>query len=145
MTHTASWQDGNGRSIASADYGTHGGSTLSRPSTIPLRSDNVLVMSMAYDDAGQVATQTNPGGIKTCLHYDDAGRPTKQILNCVDGSSSSSSSSSSGVPESDDTNVTVETAYNADGNVAAITAKNSITGDQVTQYIYGTTSLIDGS
>jgi YD repeat-containing protein len=36
-------------------------------------------------------------------------------------------------------NVTVETAYNADGNVSSITAKNASTGDQVTQYVYGTT------
>ena len=139
VTYQAAWQDPVGRSIAAANYGTNGGASLSRPSTVPDRSDDVLVTSVEYDDAGQVATETNPGGIKTCLHYDDAGRQTKQILNCVVGSSSSSSSSSSGVPESDDTNVTIETAYNADGNVASITAKNGVTGDQVTQYVYGTT------
>jgi len=139
VTSQASWQDLVGRLVASANYGTNGGSSLSRPSTIPDRSDDVLVTSVACDEAGQVESQTNPGGIKTCLEYDAAGRQTKQILNCVVSSSSSSSSSSSGVPETDDINVTVETAYNADGNVASITAKNSVTGDQVTQYIYGTT------
>jgi len=50
------------------------------------------------------------------------------VLNCVD-TSSSSSSNSSGALDSDDTNVTIETAYNADGNVSSITAKNSFTGD----------------
>ena len=60
------------------------------------------------------------------------------MLNCVD-TSSSSSSNSSGALDSDDTNVTIETAYNADGNVSSITAKNSFTGDQTTQYVYGTT------
>jgi len=140
VTYTASWQDAVGRLVASANYGTNGGSSLARPTTVPARSDDVLVVSMEYDDAGQDASQMNPGGITTCLEYDAAGRQTKQILNCTDASSSSSSSSSSsGAPESDDTNVTVETAYNADGNVSSITAKNQFTGDQVTQYVYGTT------
>ena len=31
-----------------------------------------------------------------------------------------------------------ETSYNADGNVHKITAKNAFTGDQVTEYVYGT-------
>jgi YD repeat-containing protein len=64
------------------------------------------------------------------------------IMNCGASSSSSSSSSSSGSAgclPSQDQNVTVETAYNADGNVASITAENSITGNQTTQYVYGTT------
>ena len=43
-------------------------------------------------------------------------------------SSSSSSSSSSGPFESDDTNVTILTAYNPDGNVSSITAVNGVTG-----------------
>lgn len=40
---------------------------------------------------------------------------------------------------SENANVTVRTAYNPDGNVISITAENSVTGDQTTQYIYGTT------
>ena len=37
----------------------------------------------------------------------------------------------------------VETVYNADGQVSQLIARNSATGDQVTQHIYGTT-LADG-
>ncbi|MFV2067067.1 MAG: hypothetical protein ACC645_08805 [Pirellulales bacterium] len=119
---------------------TNGGTSLTRPGTVPDRSDTVLVTSMTYNATGESNSQTNPGGIKTCLEYDAAGRQVKQILNCIDGSSSSSSSSSSsGPPASDDTNVTVETAYNADGNVKSITAVNSVTGNQVTTYVFGTT------
>ena len=65
------------------------------------------------------------------------------IQNCTGSSSSSSSSSSStsssDCPGSDDTNVTVITSYNADGNVSSITAVNAITGNQTTEYVYGTT------
>src|SRR6185436_15326540 len=53
--------------------------------------------------------------------------------------SSSSSSSGSDCEPSADVNVTVLTSYNSDGNVASLTALNSSTGDQVTQYVYGTT------
>ena len=38
----------------------------------------------------------------------------------------------------------MQTAYNADGNVASVTAVNAATGNQVTQYVYGTT-LADSS
>ena len=40
--------------------------------------------------------------------------------------------------------MTVTTAYNSDGYVASITAFNSVTGNQTTQYVYGTT-LSDSS
>ncbi|MCA9228669.1 MAG: hypothetical protein KDA47_23800, partial [Planctomycetales bacterium] len=134
VTYVAMYHDAIGRRTATADYGTNGGSSLSRSATIPARSDTILVSSTAYNAAGQVATTTSPRGIDTCFEYDAVGRQTKQIQNCVEASSSSS-----GQYDSDDLNVTVETAYNADGNVRSITAKNPITGDQVTQYVYGTT------
>ena len=38
-----------------------------------------------------------------------------------------------------DEDVTVETSYTADGQIATLTAKNPATGDQVTTYVYGTT------
>ncbi|MEI8381047.1 MAG: RHS repeat-associated core domain-containing protein [Planctomycetota bacterium] len=133
------YPDAIGRTVATVNYGTNGGTALSRPATIPASSDTTLVTLLAYDSTGQVATQTNPAGIVSRFEYDDAGHRTAVILN-ASGSSSSSSSSASGACEpSDDVNVTVLTGYNADGNVATITAKNHVTSDQVTQYVYGTT------
>ena len=38
----------------------------------------------------------------------------------------------------------VLTAYNADGNVSAVTAVNAATGNQVTQFVYGTTLATSG-
>jgi RHS repeat-associated protein len=155
VTYTANWQDGLGRVAATADYGTNGGTALVRPATIPARSETCLVTSTAYDNAGQVQTTTDPAGMTTCFSYDAAGREIQRILNCQTLSSSSSassgssaSSSSSGVtgpcPASDDTNVTVLTAYNPDGNVSSVTAVNAATGNQVTQYTYGTTLASSG-
>lgn len=87
-----------------------------------------------------MASTTDPAGMPTCLEYDAADREITKITNCVSGSSSNSSSSGGETcAASDDVNITVRTTYNADGNVATLTAVNSATGDQVTQYIYGTT------
>ncbi len=49
---------------------------------------------------------------------------------------------SAGYPDED---VTVEMAYNADGNLSTLTAKNPATGDQVTRYVYGTTLADSGA
>jgi YD repeat-containing protein len=140
VSYTASWTDALGRTAATADYGTNGGSALARPSTIPVRSDTVLVSSTQYDSTGAVQAMTDPAGTVTFFTYDATGREVQRVLNYQPGSSSSSSSGASGTcPASDDTNVTVLTAYNPDGNVARVTAVNRATGNQVTQYIYGST------
>jgi len=105
------------------------------------------VTSTVFSSAGNLQSSKDPMAIETRFEQDAVGRETKRIMNYV-VSSSSSSSSSGGCAPSADTNVTVETAYNADGNVSSITAKNSTTGDQTTQYVYGTTlsdSLIASS
>jgi hypothetical protein len=50
---TASWYDGAGRFLATANYGTNGGVTLSRPATVSARSDTVLVTETRYDTVTQ--------------------------------------------------------------------------------------------
>ena len=60
VTYTASYPDALGRVIATADYGTNGGTALSRPATVPGRSDNVLVTTTAYNDRGEAETTTDP-------------------------------------------------------------------------------------
>ncbi len=40
VTYVATYYDPFGRVIATADYGTNGGTTLTRPATVPARSDN---------------------------------------------------------------------------------------------------------
>ena len=78
-----------GRTVATADYGTNGGSAMSRPDVISTASDTILVNSMAFDEAGNLtATQTNPAGIVTCLGYDDRGRKIRaSVPNCTGSSS----------------------------------------------------------
>jgi len=61
----------------------------------------------------------------------------RQVDNCVEATSSSSSSAG---PADASANRTTEYTYNADGNIATITAMmSSPSDDQVTTYIYGVT------
>lgn len=133
VTYAAQYPDALGRTAATADYGTNGGSVLDRSDTVPDRADDVLVTSTVFDDAGNPESTTDPAGVVTRFHYDDRGRGTERIAN-YDGSSLSSA-----CDDSDDVNVTVQTTYDADSNLFTITAVNSSTGDQTTQYVYGTT------
>ncbi|MCA9035437.1 MAG: hypothetical protein KDA91_09910, partial [Planctomycetaceae bacterium] len=132
VTYAASWFDGVGRAVASADYGTNGGTALSRPSTVPTRSDTILVNSTVYNSEGEVESTFDPKNTETRFEYDDAGRQTAQIENYISGSSGW------------DKNRTTWTSYTADGQVETLTASNGSTGNQQTVYYYGTT-LADSS
>lgn len=50
----ASSIDGVRRQFASADYGTNGEATFTRPATVPTRSDAILVSSATYNEDGEV-------------------------------------------------------------------------------------------
>jgi RHS repeat-associated protein len=150
VSYAAAYPDALGRAQASADYGTNGGTALSRPATIPARSDTCLVSSQTYSAAGNLLNATDPAGLVTAFTYDALGRELTRIQNPQGGSSSSSGSSASAASSSsstagntctasEDANVSVTTTYNADGNVSSVTASNANTGPQTTQYVYGTT------
>jgi YD repeat-containing protein len=137
VTYVAKYPDALGRGVATANYGTNGGTALVRSSTIPTGTDDILVSQAEYDSAGNMELSTDPSGMVTSFARDDLGRETSRTMNPQ--ASPGSSSSAGGCEPSVDTNVTIETSYNADGNVHKITAKNAATGDQVTEYVYGTT------
>ena len=139
VTYTAMWQDGTGRTVATAAFGTNGGAALSRPDTIPESSDTVLVSLTRFDDAGNAYETVDPAGMVTRFEFDDLGRIVTEIKNYKSGSSSSSSSSGDDCEPSDDTNVTVRYTFTPDGQQATMTAVNSKTTDQTTTWTYGTT------
>ena len=116
VTYMASWFDGAGRQTATANYGTNGGSAFSRPSTAPARSDTVLVTSTEYNTAGLAYKTTDPAGKESRSEFDDAGRTTKQIGDYVDGNPATGTS---------DEDVTVEMAYNSDGQVTTAHGQES--------------------
>lgn len=142
VTYVAFYHDPLGRVIATADYGTNGGTALTRPAAIPARSDNVLVTTFSYDASGNLTTITDPAGKVTSIQYDARGREIERILNDIGSLSSSSSSSSSNSGDcgaSDDRNIAVRRMYTPDGNLATLTVVNAKTGDQTTTSTYGTT------
>jgi RHS repeat-associated protein len=127
VSYVAYWPDALGRALNVADYGTNGATALSRPATAPARSATVLVTSTDYNDRGEADQVTDPKGTINQSTFDDAGRLTKLVENVVSGGTNP------------DQNRETDYTYNADGKVASLTAKNGTTGDQVTQYVYGTT------
>jgi YD repeat-containing protein len=137
VTYAAEYADPLGRTIASADWGTAGGSGWSRPATIPASSDTILVSQTGYNEAGEAFQVIDPAGKEDRTDYDAAGRRTELIENYV--SSSSGGSSGNGCAASDDENVTTQFTYTADGDVGEQKVINAETGDQITKYIYGTT------
>lgn len=122
------WPDGIGRIQANANYGTNGGNTFNRPSTIPASSNTVLVSRFTYDDAGQVEKSIDPQGTVNKIEYDNLGRTAKTIENYINGVTAA------------DTNKTTEYSYSNDGLLETLCCKNSDTGDQTTRWQYGTTT-----
>ncbi len=132
----AFWYDGTGRLLASAHFGSHEEQAKERPAVVPERSDTVLISSNQYNDAGQVAAQTDPQGIKTQFVYDHAGRVTEVIENGVENQSVAGGSDGQRV---------TQISYTPDGQVRTHTAKmDSSSTDQVTTYIYGV-DFVSGS
>ncbi|HUY92555.1 MAG TPA: hypothetical protein VMV10_27700 [Pirellulales bacterium] len=128
VAYSAMYPDSIGRTQAIAEYGTNGDAAFTRSTTIPARSDTVLVTSTLYNDRGEAYQSIDPAGTVTQTTFDDADRRTQLIQNCQ-----------SGQPSSGDVNVTVNWTYTADDLVATMTAVNADTGDQTTTWNYGTT------
>ena len=129
VSDEALYYDAADRQIANVNVGTNGGSAYTRPSSVPARSDNVLVTSYAYDAAGRLFSTIDPRGLESRTSYDALGRTTKTIADYVDGT-----------PSAADDQTTTYT-YDGDGNTLSLTAvMPSGTNSQTTQYVYGATT-----
>jgi RHS repeat-associated protein len=125
VSYAALYYDAANRRTAAVDVGTNGGSTYTRPSGVPSRSDTVLVTDQTYNAAGWVETVTDPRGIAGKVYYDNLGRVTKTIQAYVDGTPSN---------QDDKT-----TEYTYDGSGHILTLKAYLTGSsyEKTQWVYG--------
>ncbi len=124
VSHVASWHDALGRIVAAADYGANGVSALVRPQQIPNSSDALLVTRTRYNARGELFEQLDAAGRNSVTTYDDAGRAIEEVENYSwipwPGSSRSA-------------NFT----YTPDGLPKTIRASNLLTGEQLTEYVYG--------
>ena len=127
VSYQAIYPDPIGRIQAQANYGTNGAASFTRPDTIPARSDTVLVTSTGYNEAGEAWQRTDPKGTVNRIEFDALGRQTRTIENYVSGGSNP------------DQNRMTEMTYAPDGPMETLTLKNTVTGDQVTTWVYGTT------
>jgi RHS repeat-associated protein len=131
VTYTALYPDAAGREIARANYGDNGGAWFTHSSTIPSRSDTVLVQSIEYNSEGESYKSIDPAGKEDRTFYDDAGRVVKTVENYDDGDPTTGAA---------DKDRIVEFTYTADGQRKTITARQqNSANDQVTRYVYGTT------
>ena len=131
--YSANYYDAANRATDSVNVGTNGGPSWTRPSSVPSRSDTVLVNHTDYDPAGRVLDTIDPRGIEAARYYDLLGRTTKTIA-AWDGTSSSPTPGNS-------TNQITTYTYNGNGSVLSQTAVMSgTTPSQTTAYVYGVTS-----
>jgi RHS repeat-associated protein len=136
---TAEWFDVVNRSIGVANYGTNGGTALSRPTNPPAlpTGDTIsyLLSLYAYDSGGRLNSATDNKSRVEKKVFDGLGRTTQIIVNFT----------GTGVPTetSLDTNATVSYVYDSSGRLSKQTALNpkgtgSGVQSQTTTYAYGT-------
>jgi RHS repeat-associated protein len=125
VSYDASYFDARNRPTADVDVGTNGGSTYTRPSSAPSRSDTTLVGSYGYNAAGWESDATDPRGLIDKTYYDVAGRTTKTIENYVDGT----------VSDGDDK--TIQYTYNPNSEVKTLAALLTGGGSQTTENVFG--------
>ncbi len=126
VSFQASYFDGADRLVNSVDVGTRG-STYSRPSTVPSRSNTALVTSYAYAASGLLQEVTDPKGLVTRNTYDNLGRVTKLVENYTNGT------------VTDTSNKTTDFAYNSVGRTSLTVALPS-GGQQTTEWVFGVTT-----
>jgi RHS repeat-associated protein/uncharacterized delta-60 repeat protein len=136
-SYTANWYDLAGRLTDTADLGTHGGTTYTRPASPPERADDVLLTSYEYDAQGRLEFVTDPNAIITRTQYDP--------LNRVAATTEAYATISIDAVSNPSQNRVTKYAYNGNGQVVTQTAINIGKPDQVTQYEYGVTAGVDGN
>lgn len=131
-TFLARYPDAFGRILATANYGTNDDAAWTRPGTIPPRTGitpvQPRVASYSYDPLGNEIRQTDPAGIHTEKTWDKASRLTETIENWLAS------------PAADTRATRFE--YTSDGWLKKLISLNpdtSISGEQVTEWIYGVT------
>ncbi len=124
VSHAAVWHDALGRPVAEADYGATGWASFVRPAVIPGSTDALPVRRTWYGfdlSNNEFVEQSDPYGRIFRTKYDRAGRPAE---------------------ESENYSRSAIFTYTPDGLIRTIAASNLVTGNQVTEHVYG--GLLDG-
>ncbi len=131
--YAAAYYDNADRLIASLNAGTNGGSTWTRPNTVPASSSTLLVTNNVYNGAGWLQDVIDPMGIDTRTNYDNLGRVTQTIEDYTNGT------------ETAESNISTEYGYDGNDNLLYVQADQPGGSYQKTAYVYGvTTAAGDG-
>jgi YD repeat-containing protein len=125
VSFVANYYDLGNRLTDTVNVGTNGGSAYTRPSSVPARSDTMLISSDSYNDAGWLDTSTDPRGIVTKNYYDNLGQTTKTIEAYTDGT------------PTNNTNKTTEYTYDGSGHMLTLQADLTGGAYEKTQWVYG--------
>jgi hypothetical protein len=115
------YQDAIGRHRFSADFGTNGGAELERPETPPTPSETVLVFETRYAADGQAGCETGPDGAVGQTTRNCLGEPIRTVE--VLGTAAER---------------TQRFRYHSSGQLSHLILDNPDTGEQVTEWIFGT-------
>jgi RHS repeat-associated protein len=126
--YAANYYDAANRLIDSVNVGDDGGSTYTRPSSVPSDSATVLVTSDSYNAAGWVQDVTDPRGIDNRTIYDNLGRVTQTVQDYTNGTITAT------------TNKTTNYTYDGDNHVLTLQAMETGGNSETTQWNYGVTT-----
>ncbi len=130
VSYQALYYDKANRVTDSVNVGTNGGSSYTRPGSVPSRSNTVLVNSYAYDAAGRLETVTDPRSVVSKTTYDMLGRTTKTI-----------EAYTSGTP-TDSSDRTTEYTFNGLGDILTLKAVLPSSAVQTTAYLYAASPTV---
>jgi len=133
VSYVAQYYDAADRLTATVNVGTNGGSSYTRPSSVPSRSDTVLVSSQSYNDAGWVEAVTDPRGLVTKTFYDGLHRVSETIEAYTDGT-----------PSNND-DKTTDYTYDGSGHMLTLTAHLTGGDYETTQWIYAVRTSSDSA
>jgi RHS repeat-associated protein len=125
VSYVANYYDNAERQVAAVDFGTNGAMTFTRPSTVPARSDTVLVTGNVYNAAGEVQDVYDPRNLDTRTFYDGLGRKTSVVQDYTNGTPTNGS------------NRTTNYTYFRSNLVQTVTAALPSSAVETTQYSYG--------
>src|SRR5579884_4311104 len=126
--YLAYYYDPADRLLDTVNVGTNGGSSYTRPSSVPADSATVLVTSLSYNAAVLVQDTTEPRGLDTRDSYDALHRVTQEIQDYTNGT------------PTNETNKTTNLRYDGDNHTLTLQAVETGGASETTQWVYGVTT-----
>jgi RHS repeat-associated protein len=139
----AMYPDPIGRPCSTANYGTNSGVLWTRSEVHALPSDTVLVSGQLYARDGGIRAWIDPQGTVTMEERDAAGRRIRLVENAGPVAAADGRGKPCATPPCiecpDTTSRTSEFQYAPDGGLSRLILRNPATGEQVTNWSYGST------